>query len=349
MSKQAMEHQTGTLFRMTPGKEHLLIIGYDTKDGPEHALWRADVGAAPKDDLVASVTKHGVITPIRAQKINETQAMVVVGRDRVKAARVAEKNGVDIKIPVLLYPPTATIKEIIGVANAENYARKTESLLAQAEHLHKQMVAEGLNDGVDELTCAKAVAASTGLSVQRIRNIIDFRNDDSLVRAVKGEKIAGETALALATIKDEAKRHKALKDALDDPTATVALMRERVSYMKHEEKAAQREAAASAPAAVDTAPSKLAALPEGKGKDGKKGKTPSKKPTKPAKAAELEFYPGLSKSLARRVVEHQLALEPKERVLDESAIKMLKIVAGLIKPDTLVGFKAVLKDLGFGA
>ncbi len=79
-----------------------------------------------------------------------------------------------------------------------------------------QLRAEGFFDGADEMAACKAVGVSTGFSVQRIRNLLAFREDDRLVRAVRAKTLRGESAMALATLA-EPQRTEQLTVALANP------------------------------------------------------------------------------------------------------------------------------------
>jgi len=205
-SKNAFVHGTGQLFLFPPKK--LIIIGLDTDDVlGKHPLWRADAKAPPPDSLVDSIRRHGVLTPGRCRKVDDETAEVIFGRDRTKACRVLEAEGLDIKMPMLTWPKGTSLADIIGAVNAENSARKTDSLITQAHGVFMQMQAEGVGSGADELECAKKVSASTGMSVQRIRNLLAFREDDQLVRAVKlGEDGTVSVTLVKGVADEETKK-----------------------------------------------------------------------------------------------------------------------------------------------
>jgi len=323
MGGHALSHKRAEHFLIPPA--NLVIIGFDTKHVQgEHPLWRADCKNEANADLVNSIRKHGIIQPIRARKLPKSDAIesehlslsgdeyaeVVVGRERVKAARVLADEGLNILVPALLWPVGAPVGEIIGAANAENYQRKTEGVVAVAEHVYMQLRAEGYFDG-NERDALKGVAVSTGFSVQRIRNLLAFREDERLVREVRACHIGGEAALAIATL-PEKERGEQLAKVLADPTnATIEQVRERVRYAK-------------------------AAIPDGKtnGKNGHVG-------TKEGGVSSL----GISKPLQKRIVEAQSALSSNER-LDPLVIKTLKVCAGLASPSTVPGLTKALKALG---
>jgi hypothetical protein len=256
--KFALDHQRAELFRMPPmavskpredgTRGGLIIYGLDTKHGiGEHELVRADVRNPAPQYLIDSIRKQGVVTPIRARKLAKDDfenAAVVVGRDRVKSCRwLWENEGLHILVPTLLFPYNTPANEIIGIANAENFARKTESLIAQAQHLFIQLRAEGFGDGRDE-EALRAVQATTGVSIQRINTLLAFRGDDKLIKLVKAQEegkkggLKGEVALAIATLPEE-ERAEEIKNALSGKV-TVAQVRESVARTKKIKKAAKK-------------------------------------------------------------------------------------------------------------
>lgn len=323
----------------------LIVIGHDTDHVQgSHPLWRADCDSKPEKAFVDSIRKHGFIQPVRARKLpnplvlkdgtkieanDSDYAEVVVGRERVKSGRILDADGDPRPVPVILYPANTPIAEIIGAGNAENSQRKIESVITQAEGVFSQMRALGYGDGGDELACAKEVSVSTGMSVQRIRNLLEFRSDEKLVKAVRAKEngragLNGEAALAIATLPQD-KRESEIEKIIKDPSlGTTAQVRERVSIVK-------ASVRASAPAKT------------GK-KDGKSAKNPKNKNKKKPKKVSI----GLSKALMQRIAESQMDLAPDDRDLDDLIIKAFKVAAGIAEPATVGGLMKAFKRLGLG-
>lgn len=309
--KFALDHKRSEMFLLPPRK--CIIIGKDTPHKQDHELWRADVKNPPPDYLINSIRKHGVLQPIRARKIegNFDEVEVVMGRDRVKSARVVEDGGQPVLVPVILYRAGTPISEIIGAANAENFARKTESLISQAEHVWMQLRAEGYFDGADEAECIKNVSVSTGFSAQRIKNLLAFREDDKLVKAVKlgldGKEggIKGEAAYSLAQLPAGPEREAEFKKVLANPNATVVEVRENVSRRKNKIKAT------------------------------KKGK----------KADDVAV--GFSKHSMRKMVmdQNEKRKEGKNDV-DDLVIKVMEVLTGEAPPTAVKGFTKAMRAVG---
>lgn len=363
--KNSFTHGVGQHFRFPPEAPPvggLIIIGHDLgPDGTKavngsHELWRADADLPPPKNLVDSIRKHGVLAPGRARKIDENTAEVVLGRDRTKACRILKAEGMEITMPMLVWPKGSSIGEIIGAINAENFARKTESVISQAEHVWMQLKAEGYFDGnVDD--ALKATSISTGMSTQRLRQLLTFREDQALVKAVQKSEMGkegglrGEAALALATIEDPIKRGKELEHIIAHPEhATVVEVRERVSFVKHAEKADKNAKKEAEKAAKDAEKAEKAAAKEAeraaKGKPAKKAKAkPAKKPSKKKPDPDAKG-PGLSNALCKRLAEDQMKLGADERDLDQLVIKALKVVAKQAALNTLPGLTKALDRLG---
>ncbi len=341
-------------FKFPPHK--LVIIGHDTphvRGG--HELWRADCKDPPPSSLVDSIRKHRVLQPGKCRKIDEETAEVVMGRDRTKACRVLVDSGMDIYMPMIVYPKNTPIADIIGGANAENFARKTEKLTAQIEHLHMQLLAEGYEDG-KEVDAVKAVAVSTGVSIQRIRIMMAFRGDAALVRAVDDDKLHGEAALAIATL-PEGQRQEEIDLCIARPDlATIAQVRERISHKKHNAK----DAATAGAVAADEAAVALASVAngptghlDGAATAALAAASPARTKTSATKAgtkavpAKEDGYPGLSKPAMKRAVSDQMALAPDARDLSPEVLACLKAFSGLGPPGLVPGLKKVMKDMGF--
>lgn len=354
MTGHALTHKRAEHFLMPPMS--LLIIGLDTDDvAGSHPLWRADAkDSVPDARFIDSIRKHGIIQPVRARKIstdNKDTAEVIVGRERVKAARLLEAEGMTITVPTLLWPMGTPDSEIIGAANAENYQRKTESVVLQAEHVAMQLRANGYFDGIDENECLKSVSVSTGMGVQRIRNLLAFREDSRLTQAVMAQingqpGIGGEAALAIATLPKE-EREKQLAIILADPSkGTIVEVRERVAYTR---------AAAKAAKEVHNGVALTDGKANGAAEKSKKAENKSEKSKKTGNKSDditdksdKSDGPalGLSKPLQKRIVAAQMALPAGERDVDQLVLKVLKVTAGLAAPSSVPGLAKVLRDLG---
>lgn len=227
-SKTAFEQERGTFFKFPPND--LIIIGLDTDDGAEHALWRADVKEPIPPTFVDSIRKHGVLQPIRVRRI-EGDSMcgeVVVGRSRVRAARVVAKDGPPVLVPAVVFPSSATLAEIVGAANAENHQRKTENIESACEHAHLQLVQLGGDDSNPRVI--KEIAGDFGWAPDRLRALLAYRGAADVRAAFCAGEIGQETALRLAPL-PTAQRAPLLKEAMEQGLAQEEV-RERIARVR---------------------------------------------------------------------------------------------------------------------
>ena len=355
MGGHTFVHKRAEHFLFPPDK--LIVVGYDTEHVQgAHPLWRADAQKKPEPAFVDSVRKHGFLQPVRARKLpkgtdlhlrgdldgivvtdaqNDEYAEIVVGRERVKAGRLLVAEGQKVLVPVILWPAGTSLAEIIGAANAENYQRKTEGLITQAEHVCMQLRAEGYFDGADEKEALKSVSASTGFSVQRIRNLLAFREDKQLVESVRAKAkgkpgLNGEAALAIATLPPEQRAAEVEKILANPELGTVAQVRERVSHKKN-----------------GTADGGHSNGGHSNGGTADGGTASEKSVSKTRKGAKKNGHTiGLSKALMQRIVTAQMAKPSDDRALDDLVLKSFKVASGVAEPSTIGGLLRALKDLG---
>lgn len=83
--KQAIDAPRQSVFLVAP--ENLVLIGLDTKDGPEHPLYDETVHDAPDEELAESLGEFGQRQTLVIRK-NGDALEVVSGRTRTKAARL---------------------------------------------------------------------------------------------------------------------------------------------------------------------------------------------------------------------------------------------------------------------
>ena len=153
MAKQVFNAQRKTVFMMDPSD--VVIIGIDTDDGPEHPLWDNRIKLEVPVEFVDNVAMEGVLQTIDVAKIGES-AVVVNGRQRVRAARVANETlkslGQElIKVPVMVVQSDEKVTVRKGMsANAHSrpdspldQARRIQKLLAHGGTKKEAMVAIG--------------------------------------------------------------------------------------------------------------------------------------------------------------------------------------------------------------
>lgn len=195
MSKQALEGKRLNAFGMDPND--LTVIGFDTKDGPEHPLYDPRVLEPLDEHMVLNIMEFGVLETVIVRKNGDT-VEVVAGRRRVLHCREANKRlakqgSEEHHVPCMLRK--GDNGKVMGVYISENEIRKDDSLTAKAAKLERY-----LETGKTE----EEASVAFGVSVQSIRNwrkISDL--DSSVVKAVESGKIKASAAWNLASLSRE--------------------------------------------------------------------------------------------------------------------------------------------------
>jgi len=173
-------------------------------------LYDARVEDAVNEDLVANImyrpdgkTPIGIIEPVIGRRNGETgRVEVVAGRDRVKAAREAnrrfkEQGGPQIRVPVWIRRMDDS--SVLASLVSENEHRRADSPLNRAKKLQRY-----LNLGHDE----REAAALFGVSGSTIRNMLRLLDAPVAVRnAVDAGRITASDGYRLAREEpDDAKK-----------------------------------------------------------------------------------------------------------------------------------------------
>jgi len=175
--------------------EDLVIIGLDTDNGPEHPLYDERIHLPLDEGLIKNIMLEGVIKPVVVCKDPDGHALVVDGRQRVRAAREAKTrqaaNGdVTVRVPAVHRRSDETA--LLGVSISANGFHQGTNVLAKARQAERL-----LNMGQTE----EEVALRFGVSGQAIRNwrkLLDLAAE--LKKAVEAGKIAPSAALELAKL-----------------------------------------------------------------------------------------------------------------------------------------------------
>lgn len=122
-------------FRADPS--NLTIVGLDTDHGKgTHPLWDERAMWPVDENLVRNIMVHGVLESITVQKDGE-KFLVVIGRQRVKAAREAnirlKKEGKELVTIPVMPPRKGTDADMFGVMISENEIRKDDDYRTKAE------------------------------------------------------------------------------------------------------------------------------------------------------------------------------------------------------------------------
>lgn len=198
MGKQALEGTRLNAFGMDPND--LVIIGHDTKDGPEHPLFDERANLPLSEEMVNNIMFQGVLETVLVRK-NGDAVEVVAGRQRVKNAREANKRlkkqgSTEIRVPVMVRKGDDSA--LLGVSISENEVRRDDTPSIKAEKLTRYL-ATGRSE--------QEAAVTFGVSVQTIKNWSKMADLDVKVRnAVDAGKIPASAAWNLAGLSREDQR-----------------------------------------------------------------------------------------------------------------------------------------------
>ena len=211
-SGQALDAKRLNAFAMDPN--NIVVIGHDTKDGPEHPLYDERIKMPLEESMILNIMAEGVHEAVLVRK-NGDQAEVVAGRRRVLHAREANKRLKRAGSELLLVPvmvKRGTDGEMFGISISENEIRKDDVPSIKAEKLRKYL-AFGHTE--------QDAAIRFGVSLQTIKNwgsMLDL--DAKVLRAVDAGSIPASAAWKLSGLsRDEQKAE--LDKLLQNGHATV--------------------------------------------------------------------------------------------------------------------------------
>ena len=184
MSKNAFDFKRGTLFMIDPDDPNLIII-----EDKKHPLYDPRIELPVDEALVLSVMADGVQSPIFIMKDNEDHAVVVAGRQRVRAAREAnarlkKKGEVTMDVPARLFKGTEA--DLFGISVTENEIRRNDSPMMKAKKANKLILMGKSNS---------EVAIKFGVTPTAIGNWLKLLECSAKVRdAVDREQLSATAA-----------------------------------------------------------------------------------------------------------------------------------------------------------
>lgn len=196
--KQSIEGTRLNAFGVDP--DDLVIIGYDTDDGPEHPLYDERAKLPVSEEMVVDIMGQGVLLYVLVRK-NGDAVEVSDGRQRVKATREANKRRKKDGLEPILVP--CVVKKgddatMMGIGIAANELRQDDPLSIKAAKLQRYL-ATGRNE--------KDAAIRFGVTLQTIKNwgrLSDL--DPKVVKAIEEGRIPASAGYALADLsRDEQK------------------------------------------------------------------------------------------------------------------------------------------------
>lgn len=206
-NKRSFDFARNTMWTIDP--DELCIIGgkampaaergsIDTDDGEDHELYDPRILAEPlTDEFVLNIDAHGVDTPILISKIDGVP-VVVVGKTRVRAARVANRRrkargepliSVDCKIK------RGNATSLLAAMILENENRRDDGILAKIDKL-KKLMARGVS--------VEDAAVVFGKKLKTVKGWLAFE-DNAIAetkKAAESGRLSPTAAAALAKIKD---------------------------------------------------------------------------------------------------------------------------------------------------
>lgn len=205
MAKQAIEGSRLNAFGVDA--DDLVIVGYDTKDGPEHPLWDGDrlpsVIASITEEWIRNLTSYGVLEPVLVRK-NGERVEVVAGRRRVLGARAASTRLKEAGSPPLLVPcmvKRTSDTDATGMVIAENEGRLNDAPIVRAKKLAR-LLARGYSE------TSAAIAMCIPLEeVTRLLPLLDL--DDRVQQMLEDRQLGQTVALTLRDLPREEQVAKA--------------------------------------------------------------------------------------------------------------------------------------------
>ncbi len=182
------------------------------QDDPKHPLYDGlgKDGQGIPEDMILNVMEYGIIQPITARKAGEKNGKpiieVIAGRDRVRAARLAnarlkKTGGVQVRVPVIL--KRGDDKKLFGMMLSENIHRKELSPLYKATQMQRY-----LDFGATDQEAMRDLRISSG-TVRNYKALLELSTP--VKKAVDNFQISTEAAIELAKV-PHADQPKALEE-----------------------------------------------------------------------------------------------------------------------------------------
>ena len=228
MGAQAFDSARSQIFHLDADNQ-IVIVGLDTKDGPEHVLWDDRINLPLDEDLVENLLLlRKVLEPVSVRK-NGDVAEVVYGRQRVRCVREANKRLLAqgakttdlIKVPCII--ERATDADLIRRMYSENAQRREDSPMARARHIQRFM-----EFGNSPEVAAKVFRLKPA-SIKEQVTLLDL--DKSVQKMVDGGQLGATAALSLVTLSFAEQKTQASK-LVESGQTTVAEVKHAVRQQR---------------------------------------------------------------------------------------------------------------------
>lgn len=208
-----------TVFNLDPLR--LIVIGHDTKDGPEHPDWAQGADDPASETRARNFLELGVMSPIHVRKDGrgpEAPLIVTQGRGRTKDARlaneIARREGLrEIEVPVVV----DKIDDALSVkrALAENYQRKTMTPIDRAAEAHRAITVHHVP--------IREVADSMGTSVGTVQSWLAwYELAGDVQKEVRKGRLSFSAAVCLADLPKVKQTEKAAEMIASGKTSMLA-------------------------------------------------------------------------------------------------------------------------------
>lgn len=195
MTKQLFDATRFTGFYFDPS--NLVIIGLDTKDGPEHPLYDERIHYDLSEEMILDVMRHGVLKPVLVRK-NGDRAEVTDGRQRVRCAREANKRLAvrkDELVRVPCMPKAAEDGEHFGMSISANLHHTPDGPLVLARKAQRYIsMGHSLEETAERFCVSTATVKAWG-------KLLDLAKP--VQQAVDAGKLPATAAVQLAALPRE--------------------------------------------------------------------------------------------------------------------------------------------------
>lgn len=183
--------------------EALTIVGLDSRDGPDHPLWDERIELPVDEGLVRNIRAYGVLKAVLVRK-NGPLVEVVDGRQRVRAAREANKRLVDegyepIKVPCFVRRDKD--HRAMGVMISTNENRIDDSPIVRAQKAQRSL---------DMGNSEEEVCIQFGITKQGLKNLLTVLDlDEKVQNLIEKKKLTYSAAITLTDLTREEQVEKA--------------------------------------------------------------------------------------------------------------------------------------------
>jgi len=190
MGGQTFNGPRGNMFLFDPAELH--IVGLDSAAEPTHPLYDERIKLPLSEMLVLNIMLHGVLKPVLVRKGPSGRPEVIDGRQRVRAAREANRRFVEQGIQTMRVPGVVRRDEdkaVFGIAVSANELRQGDQLMAKARKAQRYL---DMGHSEDE------AAVEFGVTTQSISNWLKLLElAPAVMEAVSAGQIRASAAVAL--------------------------------------------------------------------------------------------------------------------------------------------------------